>query len=93
MFQARDLPLLGKEGKRAEERGEWGGTKERERSEPPYISAQRSLLKTKDALSRGFNGGSLRSHSLVPPRSPRSSARYPSYPRRGTLLVSLSGLL
>ena len=47
MFQARDLPLLGKEGKRVEERGEWGGTKERERSEPPLISAQRFLLKTK----------------------------------------------
>ena len=35
--------------------------KKRERSDPPYISAQRSLLKTKDALSRDFKGGSLRS--------------------------------
>jgi hypothetical protein len=33
----------------------------RERSELPYIFAQRSLLKTKDALSRDFKGGSLRS--------------------------------
>ena len=33
----------------------------RERSEPPYIFAQRSLLKSKDALSRYFKGGSLRS--------------------------------
>ena len=39
-------------------------------------------LKTKDALSRDFKGGSLRSRSLVPPDSPRSSARLPSYPRR-----------
>ena len=30
-------------------------------SEPPYVFAQRSLLKTKDALSRDFKGGSLRS--------------------------------
>jgi len=33
--------------------------KKRERSEPPYISAQRSLLKIKDALSRDFKGSSL----------------------------------
>ena len=51
----------------------------RERSEPPYIFAQRSLLKTKDALSRDFKGGSLRSRYSVPPRSPRSSA-CPSFP-------------
>jgi hypothetical protein len=56
----------------------------RERSEPPCVSAQRSLLKNKDALSRDFKGCSLRSRSLVPPRSPRASARRPSYPRRGT---------
>src|SRR5262245_21664459 len=43
------------------------------------------LLKHKDALSRSFNGGSLCSRSEVPPRSPRASARCPSYPTRGTL--------
>src|SRR5262245_4225231 len=53
-------------------------------SSPPDAGggAKRSLLKTKDALSRDFKGGSLRSRSLVPPRSPRSSARCP-YSRRG----------
>ena len=66
--------------------------RERERSEPPYISAQRSLLKIKDALSRDFKGGSLRSRSLVPPHSPRSSARFPSYPRRGTLFGFALGI-
>ena len=44
MFQARDLPLLGKEGKRAEERGEWGGTKQRERSEHPLKSRDSASL-------------------------------------------------
>ena len=39
MFRVRGRPLLGWEGQRAEERGERGGTKERERSELRSISA------------------------------------------------------
>src|SRR5262245_66494400 len=39
------VPPPGVGGRRAEERGERGGTTERERSEPPLISAKRSLLK------------------------------------------------
>ena len=35
--------------------------KKRERSEPPYVFAERSLLENKDALSRDFKGSSLRS--------------------------------
>jgi len=32
-------PSWDRRGKRAEERGEWGGTKYRERSEHPYVFA------------------------------------------------------
>ena len=47
----------------SEPRNEASGVvlQKRERSELPYVSAQRSLLKTRDALSRGIKGGSLRS--------------------------------
>ena len=60
MFRYAILPSSwDRRGKRAEERGEWGGTKERERSEPP--------LKSRDSASLVFNkercakieGGSL----------------------------------
>ena len=40
------MPSWDRRGQRAEERGEWGGTKQRERSEPPCIFAKRSLLKS-----------------------------------------------
>jgi len=58
---ATNFPSWDRRG--SEPRNEASGVvlNERERSELPYIFAKRSLLKTKDALSRDFKGGSLRS--------------------------------
>jgi hypothetical protein len=82
MLRPCNLPSWDRRG--SEPRNEASGVvpKKRERSELLIFSRSAPCLKTKDALSRDFKGGSLRSRSLVPPDSPRSSARLPSYPRR-----------
>ena len=78
----------------SEPRNEASGVvlQKRERSEPPLKPRDSASLRFIRSASRKYKEARCARISVVPPRSPRASARYPSYPRRGIRFPQISSV-
>ena len=87
MYRPPNFPSWDRRG--SEPRNEASGVvpNRRERSEPPLKSRDSASLVLIRSAARKFKEARCARVYSVPPHSPRSSARCPSYPRRGRLLA------